>query len=84
MGAEAIRSAIHVVLLLLRSTCDMVHCFGERAFFRLHLWLFFGDFFLQTHQSYYIIFAIDGSFFLKVIEQNALCIPKYGDQNLAC
>ena len=33
VGAEAIRSAIHVVLPSLHSTCDMVHCLGERALF---------------------------------------------------
>ena len=32
-----------------------------------------------------MIFAIDGFSFLKAInEQNNLCIPKYGSQNLAC
>ena len=32
-----------------------------------------------------MIFVIDGSFFLKVIdEQNILRIPKYGGQSLAC
>ena len=31
------------------------------------------------------MFAIDGSSYLKVIdEQNTLCIPKYRSQNLAC
>ena len=33
MGAEAIRSVIHVVLPSLRLTCDTVHCLGERALF---------------------------------------------------
>ena len=60
-----------------------MYCFGDRALFLLHLWPFFGDFFLQIHQYCYIIFAIDGSSFLKVIdEQNILHIPKYGGQNL--
>ena len=31
VDAEAIRNAIHVVLLSLRSTCDTMHCLGERA-----------------------------------------------------
>ena len=31
MGMEAIRNAIHVVLPSLQSTCDTVHCLGERA-----------------------------------------------------
>ena len=30
---EAIRTAIHVVLPSLRSTCNTVHCLGERALF---------------------------------------------------
>ena len=33
IGAEAIRRAIHVVLPSLRSTCDTVHCLGEKALF---------------------------------------------------
>ena len=33
VGVEAIQSAIHVVLPLLQSTCDMIHCLGEREFF---------------------------------------------------
>ena len=33
VGVEAIWSAIHVVLSPLRSTCDTVHCLGERALF---------------------------------------------------
>ena len=33
MGEEAIWSAIHVDLSLLRLTCDTVHCLGERALF---------------------------------------------------
>ena len=31
VGPEAIPSAIHEVLLSLRSTCNKVHCLGERA-----------------------------------------------------
>ena len=31
LAAKAIQSAIHVVLPSLRSTCDTVHCLGERA-----------------------------------------------------
>ena len=46
--------------------------------FLLYLWPFFGDFFHQTYQKFFIIFAIDGSSFLKVInEQNTLHILKY-------
>ena len=57
----------------------------KEHFFLLHLWPFFSDFFLQTQQKCYITFAVDGSSFLKVIdEQNTLCIPKYKGQNLAC
>ena len=33
MSAEAIRSAIHVVLQSLRSTCHTMHCLCERVFF---------------------------------------------------
>ena len=33
VGAELIRSAIHVVLPSLRSTCSMVHCLVERVLF---------------------------------------------------
>ena len=33
VGTEAILSAIHVVSLLLLSSCDTVHCLGERALF---------------------------------------------------
>ena len=33
VGAEAIRSAIYAVLRSMRSTCDRVHCLGERALF---------------------------------------------------
>ena len=33
VNVEAIQSAIHIVLPLLWSTCDMVHCLGERALF---------------------------------------------------
>ena len=67
----------------------MVHCLGERALFSSSFvaifFFFFCDFFLQIHQYCYIIFAIDGSSFPKVIdEQNRLCIPKYRGQNLAC
>ena len=42
--AEAIRSAIHVVLPLLRSTCDMVHCLSERAHFSSSFVAFFWKF----------------------------------------
>ena len=44
-----------------------MYCPGERALFSSSLWPFWGDFFLQTYQWCYIIFAIDGSSFLKVI-----------------
>ena len=33
VGVEAIQSVVHVVLLSLWSTCNMVHCLGERALF---------------------------------------------------
>ena len=33
VGAEAIWCAIHIVLPMLQSTCDTVHCLGERALF---------------------------------------------------
>ena len=33
VGAEAIQSAIHIALSLLRSTCDTVHYLGERELF---------------------------------------------------
>ena len=85
MCAEAILNAIHVVLLSLQSACDRVHCLSERELFLLHLWPFFDEFFLQMHQLCYIIFALDGFSFLKVIdEQNTLHILKYGVQKLAC
>ena len=51
VDVEAIQRAIHVVLPSLQLACDMVHCQGERPhFLLLHLWLFFGDYFLQIHQ----------------------------------
>ena len=44
VGAEAIRSAIHVVLPSLRSTCDTVYCLGERALFSSSFVADFGRF----------------------------------------
>ena len=35
VDGEAIQSAIRAILPLLRSTCDTVHCFDERALFSL-------------------------------------------------
>ena len=69
--------------------CDrlVTQCFVlvKGHFLLLHLCLFFHNLFLQTPQWCHIIFAIDGSSFLKVIdEENILCIPKYGNQKIAC
>ena len=33
VDGEAIQSAIHAIMSLLRSTCDTVHCLDERALF---------------------------------------------------
>ena len=60
MGTEAIRSAIHVVLPPLQSTCDTVHCVGKRALFLLHLWLF-----LPSNTPIMQYNTIDGSFFTQ-------------------
>ena len=57
----------------------------KEHFFLLQLGSFFGDFFLQTRQWCYIVFAIDGSSFLKIIDAlNIFRFPKYGGQNFAC
>ena len=85
VSVEAIQSAIPVVLPSLWSTCVTAHCLGETTLFFFICGHFFGDLFLQMHQWYNMIFAIDGSSILKVIdEQNTLYIPKCGGQNLAC
>ena len=71
------------MLPLLQSTCDTVHCLGERALCFLHLGSFFRNFSLQTHQWGHLIFVIDGSSSLKVIDEwNTARIPKDGGQNL--
>ena len=66
VGAEATRSAIHVVLVSLQSNCDTV-----KEHFFLICCRFLGDYFLQTHQLCYIIFAIDCSSFHKVIDEQS-------------
>ena len=40
VGAEAIQSAIHVLLPLLQSTCDALYCLGERVLFSLFVVVF--------------------------------------------
>ena len=44
VDGAAIQSAICAILLLLRSTCDMVHCFGERALFSYSFGVVFSQF----------------------------------------
>ena len=86
MAAEAIWRAIHVVLPSLRSTCDTVHCFRERALFSFSFATVFWRFlFSNVPIMLYNIHYWWGSSFLKVIdEQNTLRFPKYGGQNYAC
>ena len=85
MGAEAIQSAVHVVLPSLQLTCDMVHCLGERPHFSSLFAAIFWRFLssntpIMLKRYLLLIFS-----FLKVIdEQNTLRIPKYRGQNFAC
>ena len=83
--AEAIRREKLVVLPLLRSTCDTVHCLGKRARFSSSFEAVSDEFALQTQKWCYIKFAIDGFSFFKVTdEENSLRIPKCSGQSLAC
>ena len=48
MDVEAIQSKIRAILPLLRSTCDIVHCLGERVLFFFICYRFFAISFLNA------------------------------------
>ena len=78
MGAEAIRSAIHVILPSLRSSCDTVYYPDERALFLLHLWPFLAIYsFKHTNNiRYWWFFLPQGNQWTKYLAHPKIREPK--------
>ena len=73
-----------MVLPLLWSTCDMIHCLGERELFSSSFVVVFFAIFSSNAPIMLYNIPYWWFFLFKVInEQNTLHIPKYRGQNLA-
>ena len=64
----------------MRSTCDTVHCLGERALFLFHFGLFFGDFFKCTNRAiWYLLLMVlfsQGIWWTKYLAHPKIWRPK--------
>ena len=69
VDGEAIQNAIRAILHCRDRLVTRWIALVKEVFFLLHLGSLFRNFFLQMHQKRYIIFAIDGSSFFKVLDE---------------
>ena len=80
--AEAIRSAIHVVWPSLRSTCDMVHCPGERELFSTSFvpvfwWFLLSNALVMLYNiRYWWFFLSQGNWWTKYLSHPKIRRPK--------
>ena len=82
VDGEAIQSAIRAILTLLRSTCDTVHCLGERALFSSSFGIIFSQFLLSNapitpyNIPYWWFSLSQGNLWIKYCTHSKIWRPK--------